>query len=158
MEETAPPGTLLLATDGSEHATEALVAGLRVAAMPPSALLVTVVPAADPGVVIGSGHAGPLMTPAQLTELIDIRQHEATDVLGHAATVIAEQIEGLDLHTQVLAGDPGEEICRAATERGVAGIVIGTHGLGGIKRALLGSVSDYVVRHAPCPVITVSAS
>lgn len=158
VEHTAPPGTLLLATDGSEHATDALIAGLRIAAMPTAALLVTVVPGADPGAVVGSGHAGPVMTPAQLTELIDTREHEAADVLGAAATMIAEQIDGLDLHTQVLAGDPGEEICRAAAERGMAGIVMGTHGLGGIKRALLGSVSDYVVRHAPCPVITVGTS
>ena len=30
-----------------------------------------------------------------------------------------------------------------------------THGRGGLKRAVLGSVTDYVTRHAPCPVLTV---
>ncbi len=33
-------------------------------------------------------------------------------------------------------------------------IVMGTHGRGGMKRLVLGSVADYLVRHAPCPVVT----
>ncbi len=33
-------------------------------------------------------------------------------------------------------------------------IVMGTHGRGGVKRLMLGSVADYLVRHAPCPVVT----
>jgi nucleotide-binding universal stress UspA family protein len=36
-------------------------------------------------------------------------------------------------------------------------LVMGSRGRGGIKRALLGSVSDYVVRHAPCPVVITNA-
>lgn len=41
---------------------------------------------------------------------------------------------------------------------GTDAIVIGTRGRGGIKRALLGSVSDYVVRNAPCPVVVTTAA
>ena len=37
-------------------------------------------------------------------------------------------------------------------------IVIGTHGRTGVKRILFGSVAEHVVRHAPCPVVTVRAS
>lgn len=158
MDDTPPPRSLLLATDGSEHATAAVIAGLRIAATPNSALLVTVIQGTDPGTVVGSGHAGPVMTPSQLTELIDERRHRAAAVLDDAAAAIKAQVEGLVLETEVLQGEPGEEICRAAAERGVDGIVMGTHGLGGIKRALLGSVSDHVVRHAPCPVITVGTT
>lgn len=37
-------------------------------------------------------------------------------------------------------------------------IVIGSHGRGGVKRALLGSVAEGVMRHAPCPVLVVRAT
>ena len=45
-----------------------------------------------------------------------------------------------------------------ATEVGAAAIVLGTRGRGGFKRALLGSVSDYVVRNAPCSVLVTGES
>lgn len=48
---------------------------------------------------------------------------------------------------------PGEIICKVAEEEDVAMIVVGTRGLGKVRRAIMGSVSDYVVHHAPCPVI-----
>lgn len=48
---------------------------------------------------------------------------------------------------------PGEIICKIAEEEEVAMIVVGTRGLGKVRRAIMGSVSDYVVHHSPCPVI-----
>jgi len=48
-----------------------------------------------------------------------------------------------------------EEIVNLAEEIGAGLIVIGSRGLGGIRRALMGSVSDSVVRHAHCPVLVV---
>ena len=51
-------------------------------------------------------------------------------------------------------GKPGEAIVKAALEEGANMVVCGTRGHGKIKRAFLGSVSDYVVHHAKCPVIT----
>jgi universal stress protein A len=58
--------------------------------------------------------------------------------------------------THVLhAGVPGEVICWLAQDRNCDLIVIGTHGHSGLKHLLLGSVAEYVVRHARCPVLTV---
>jgi nucleotide-binding universal stress UspA family protein len=48
-----------------------------------------------------------------------------------------------------------EEIVGLAEEIGAGLIVVGSRGLGGIRRALMGSVSDAVVRHAHCPVLVV---
>ncbi len=48
-----------------------------------------------------------------------------------------------------------EEIVSLAEEIGAGLIVVGSRGLGGIRRALMGSVSDSVVRHAHCPVLVV---
>ncbi|BFZ10805.1 hypothetical protein BsWGS_13844 [Bradybaena similaris] len=56
----------------------------------------------------------------------------------------------------ILNGDkPGEEIVTAAASEKAGLIVMGTRGLGLIRRTLLGSVSEYVVHHANCPVTIV---
>jgi nucleotide-binding universal stress UspA family protein len=52
-------------------------------------------------------------------------------------------------------GTPAAEIVDLAEELGVGLVVVGSRGLGGIRRALMGSVSDSVVRHAHCPVLVV---
>ena len=50
-------------------------------------------------------------------------------------------------------GRPDTAIIDLAEELGAGLIVMGSRGLGGVRRALLGSISDSVVRHAPCPVL-----
>jgi nucleotide-binding universal stress UspA family protein len=55
------------------------------------------------------------------------------------------------------AGDPATEIVNAAKEWPADIIVLGSHGRGGVSRALLGSVAEAVTRHAPCPVLVVRA-
>jgi nucleotide-binding universal stress UspA family protein len=52
-------------------------------------------------------------------------------------------------------GAPDREIVNLAEEIGVGLIVLGSRGRGGIRRALMGSVSNSVVRHAHCPVLMV---
>jgi nucleotide-binding universal stress UspA family protein len=54
----------------------------------------------------------------------------------------------------VLSGPAGQGLCELATALPASVIVMGTRGRGGIRRAMLGSVSDHVVRDAPCPVVT----
>lgn len=57
----------------------------------------------------------------------------------------------------VQQGAPSDEIVKAAKEWPADLIVIGSHGRGGIKRALVGSVAEGVMRQAPCPVLVVRA-
>ena len=57
--------------------------------------------------------------------------------------------------THLRSGDPDKEILRTAEALGVGVIVVGSRGLGAVSRALMGSVSDSVVRHAHCPVLVV---
>jgi universal stress protein A len=56
---------------------------------------------------------------------------------------------------EVREGTPFYEIIRCAREKDVDLIVMGTHGRSGLAHVLLGSVSEKVVRKAPCPVLTV---
>lgn len=55
----------------------------------------------------------------------------------------------------VLSGSPHVEIVRYAKDHAIDLIVMGTHGRGVVAHAVMGSVAEKVVRHAPCPVLTV---
>jgi nucleotide-binding universal stress UspA family protein len=61
------------------------------------------------------------------------------------------EVEGSHLK----AGRPEAEIVALAEEIGAGLIVMGSRGLGGVRRALMGSISDSVLRHAHCPVLMV---
>jgi nucleotide-binding universal stress UspA family protein len=52
-------------------------------------------------------------------------------------------------------GDPGESIVDAAVSEGASITVVGSHGRGSLGRLLLGSVSDHLVKHSPCPVVVI---
>ncbi|TCJ20739.1 universal stress protein [Rubrobacter taiwanensis] len=66
-----------------------------------------------------------------------------------------EEIGGTVAGTHFRMGRPDEKIVAVAEEIGAGLIVMGSRGLGGIRRALMGSVSDSVVRHAHCPVLII---
>jgi nucleotide-binding universal stress UspA family protein len=61
----------------------------------------------------------------------------------------------LEVETIFTEGDPGHEIVRVAEELNADLVVLGTHGLTGLKRIAIGSVAEFVGRHAPCAVFTV---
>jgi nucleotide-binding universal stress UspA family protein len=52
-------------------------------------------------------------------------------------------------------GKPADVIIKAASDWAADVIVLGSHGRGGVTRALIGSVAEDVLRHAPCPVFVV---
>ncbi len=64
---------------------------------------------------------------------------------------------GRSVESVVREGYAATAIVEEATERGADLIVIGTHGLSGLKHLLLGSIAERVVQKAPCPVLTVKA-
>ncbi|HEX7346185.1 MAG TPA: universal stress protein [Candidatus Limnocylindrales bacterium] len=57
----------------------------------------------------------------------------------------------------VWTGEPGESIVAAAEAEGADIVLVGAHTRGTLGRMLMGSVSEYVSRHAPCPVLIVRA-
>ncbi|MCR4290814.1 MAG: universal stress protein [Candidatus Scalindua sp.] len=63
--------------------------------------------------------------------------------------------DDMDVEAIVIQGIPFAEIISIAKEKGIDMIVIGSHGRTGISHMMLGSVSEKVVRKAPCPVLTV---
>ena len=144
-----PPNTVLVAVDGSDAALDAARSGLALLAPDTTVVVVTAVAASDPTLVTGTGMASGVMSAEEL-EALD----EASLAEGEAAVTAARAaLNRPDADAAIVSGDAGPALCDMARERDVSAIVMGSRGRGGIKRALLGSVSDYVVRNAPCPVI-----
>jgi nucleotide-binding universal stress UspA family protein len=67
----------------------------------------------------------------------------------------AERLVGRPVRVTLCVGDPAGELVRLAHERAFDAIVLGTHGRRGLKRFVLGSVAERVVREAPCMVLVV---
>ncbi|KAJ1261810.1 hypothetical protein BS78_09G059100 [Paspalum vaginatum] len=78
---------------------------------------------------------------------------ETLDILN----TVAAQKE-IVVVVKVLWGDPREKLCQVIGETPLSCLVIGSRGLGKLKRVLLGSVSDYVVNNATCPVTVVKSA
>lgn len=142
--------TVILCTDGSDLALQALVSGLALLRPCERNLVVTVIDAPDESLVTGaSGLAGGVMSPETFDELESDRNADGRRIVADTAARLG--IGGAE--TRVLHGDAGAALCALATEVRATAIVLGSRGRGGIKRAFLGSVSDFVVRNAPCPVV-----
>ena len=146
--------TLLLCTDGSDTALDALAAGLQVLGRAHRTVLATVIEPGDATLVLGTGMAGGVMSPSEYERMEDQRVQAARAVLEQARSTL----ELPDAEMMITTGSPGPSLCELAASLGASVIVMGTRGLGGIRRAVLGSVSDHVVRNAPCPVLTMGAS
>ena len=147
----------LLCTDGSELAVAALSAGLRVLAPADRTFVVTVVEPTDASSLLGaSAFGGGLMDETLYVETLNVHRDAAEQALRQTVTALG--LDGVDgVEVLVVEGDPGRALCDLATERAATVIVAGTSGRGGLKRAVIGSVSDHLVRHAPCPVLVSSA-
>jgi len=137
--------TLVIATDGSPEANEAVEFGLDLAAdQEAEAVFVHVVPAVDLLPSAGFGVAA-------------AQEHEPSDEdrrsLEEARALAAEH--GVEAKTVLLLGDPVDEIVAYADSIDADLIVIGSRGHGGLKSALLGSVSRGVLHESKRPVLVV---
>ena len=99
----------------------------------------------------------------QLSDLsagIDALKAELEEIRAEAESQLSQltsdtKVSVGTLKQHVATGKPAAEIVRVATELGVDMIVMGTHGLTGVERVIIGSVAEQVVRKAPCTVVTV---
>ncbi len=88
--------------------------------------------------------------------LADLRK-DATEAVDAAEKTINESLpdQNISVQTEVLTGNVKQTIVDEAKEFGADLIVVGSHGYGFFERMLLGSISSYVVHHAPCSVLVV---
>jgi nucleotide-binding universal stress UspA family protein len=134
---------LMLATDLSDASSAATDEAFELAGRLGAALLVVSV--IDPGSLLLPG--------GRFRVRVDqVREHREQV----AQTLVERGREaGVTVSFLVWTGDPGDMIVSAAEAEHVDMIVVGSHGRGAVGRLFLGSVSEHVVRHAPCPVLVV---
>jgi len=82
-----------------------------------------------------------------------------TTMVAEGEKTLAEFVErrfsDVEARGKVASGDFAEEILRCAKDEHADMIIIGTHGRKGVGRLLFGSVAEQVLRHSPCPVMTI---
>jgi nucleotide-binding universal stress UspA family protein len=78
------------------------------------------------------------------------REQHAEVVLTKAKKDLTER--GVNCNTKIVVGPVADEIIRIAEEEGFTSIFMGSRGIRGLKRMLLGSVTDEVIKYAHCPV------
>jgi nucleotide-binding universal stress UspA family protein len=138
------PAKILLATDGSEDAELAASTAAELAGVTGSELHAVTVAVEYPYVYA-------YYDLRHKVEVERFRQ-QAREVLDRQADPI-RKAGGTLANKHLRVGVPDEEIVLLAEELGTSLIVLGSRGLGSLRRALVGSVSDSVVRHAHCPVL-----
>jgi nucleotide-binding universal stress UspA family protein len=136
------PTKVLLATDGSEEAELAATTAADLANSTDSELHVVHVGEFVP-TILAQTEVQPGQLDRQARELLD---EQVRRVEGAGGTI-------KEAHLRL--GRADEEILEVAEDISAGLIVMGSRGRGRVRRALLGSVSDSVVRHAHCPVTIV---
>lgn len=80
---------------------------------------------------------------------------EARDYLNGFVSQLAMKRAPADIRVLVLEGPVAETIIATAEDEGAGLLIMTTQGAGGLARWLMGSVAERVVRHAPCPVLSI---
>lgn len=135
---------ILIATDGSEAAEKAASFGVQIAGLSGAKVYAVYVIDTTPYYSI------------PLDQVWSKEVYEQLETLGNEITSSLEntaKTAGLEAESLVLKGDPAERIVNFAEDQSVDMIIVGSHGMGGFERLVIGSVSEKVVRHAKVPVL-----
>jgi nucleotide-binding universal stress UspA family protein len=150
---------ILVPIDGSEHSLKSLEIAIQIAKKfgGKIALIhiysVAVSPVIMPEPSTLSPPGVPVMTPAEVSKVVEATRKAAANILADGEQKVKS--EGIQVETLLIEGQVVHEIIKTAKEGTFDLIVIGARGISKIREILLGSVSDGVMRNAPCPVLVV---
>lgn len=145
---------ILLATDGSEYSRKAIEKCCELFANQEDTEL-KIISVAEP---VRTLSADPFGISGNYYEVIqDDLERQATEFVARAEEIIRAKPECAKFHvsSKVFIGNVRQTIVEEAQKFGADLIVVGSHGYGFFGRMLLGSVSDFVLHHAPCSVLIV---
>jgi nucleotide-binding universal stress UspA family protein len=136
---------ILLATDLSTASDGATRQAIDLARdLGANLVVVSVIDPAVPGAA--GGHI------QRMDQRRQARESSAQDV------VLRGRRAGVRVSFMVWEGEPGPSIVDAAVSEQVDMVIVGSHGRGSVGRLFIGSVSEFVVRNSPCPVLVVRGS
>jgi nucleotide-binding universal stress UspA family protein len=146
------PTRILVATDGSEEAALALTTAADLAKSTNSELHVAY--------VFPTAEQRPFRNPitSRPREVLEQERAQARHQAQEFLDREVEQVKGEGVtvaDSHLVMGRPDRELVHLSEDLDAGLIVMGSRGQGGVRRALMGSVSDSVVRHAHCPVLIV---
>ena len=142
---------ILVPMDGSETAAQGLKEAIKLAKNQNGAIRIV-------HVVDELTAVAPSATGFGIGRIMDILRSSGQSTLAAAEAVVRDA--GVDVDTvliEAMGGQAGDHIVRQAIECGADLIVCGTHGRRGIRRLVMGSDAEYIVRHTPVPVLLVRA-
>jgi nucleotide-binding universal stress UspA family protein len=144
---------IIVGIDGSVHSRHALEWAIREAAIRRTPLTVLTVQQAVAGFWGGSGVVYP-GDQALAEEALKTAREETDEVLER----LGEEARPPSVTVEATNGIPAEALLHAAVTADADMIVVGSRGVGGFRKLLMGSVSSQVTHHAHCPVVVIPAA
>ena len=142
-------GSIVVGTDGSDTANEAVRQAVELSARLGARLQIVTAYEPVPGARLREEAQ---QAPADLQWMVNPRE-DVDATLREAADVA--RAAGVEIATYARQGDPADAILDVAEEQGADLIVVGNKGMTGARRFLLGSVPNRVSHHAPCSVLII---
>ena len=152
------PTRILLASDGSETAAHATEVAVELSKKTDSELHVLYVGEYSPALLYPQAADTSWVVQENLAPIQEEQGQQFEQVARQTLDAEVQQVRavgGTVAQAHLRMGTPDAEVVDLAEELSVGLVVVGSRGLGGIRRALMGTVSDSVVRHAHCPVLVV---
>lgn len=145
--------------DGSEHSQRALENAIHMAKKFRGKITllhvysVTVAPVIVPEPTTLTPAGVPVVTSAEVSKMVEAAREVGKRILMEGEE--KARSAGVKVENELREGNTVQEIVKAAKERQVNLIVMGARGIGKIRELLMGSVSEGVIKNAPCPVLVV---
>ncbi|MCS7114417.1 MAG: universal stress protein [Nitrososphaerota archaeon] len=147
---------ILVPLDGSEHSFKALEIAVQIAKKFGGKITlihvyqVSVRPMVMPEPITLTPGI-PIISPGEYSKVVEAARDAGSRILAEGEK--KAKAEGVEVETLLREGHTVHEIVRAAGEGKFNLIIMGARGISRIKEIILGSVSDGVIRNAPCPVL-----
>jgi nucleotide-binding universal stress UspA family protein len=150
---------VLVPLDGSEHSLRALETAIQIAKKFDAKITlihvfsVTATPVIMPEPTTLTPSGVPIMTPAEVTKIVETARGVGRDILTDGKQKV--ESESIEVQMVLEEGNTVHEITKFAKEAKSDLIIMGVKGIGKLRELLVGSVSEGVIKQAPCPVLIV---